>query len=597
MEKALRLFPKNLALHWRWFLLFAGVAGILTISLSAYISELATAQLKRQIGENLTQLSSQLSDTLDRGLYERKRDIQVAASLISRYRLGDDQQAVRDLLNKLQETYSDYAWIGFVDPNGKVISATGKLLEGQSVVQRPWFQHAQTEPFVGDVHAALLLSKKLNGGKEPLRFLDVASPVRDHTDPSKLRGVIGAHLNWRWARDVEKSIAYLLRNEDDAHVYIIDGNNNIVLGPNDSEELEQLPEHLRQPLQQHNNKFGWFATSNGNNRQIVGYTRSEGFRSYEGLGWTVLVTESATAAYSEITELKQTILLISILVIIGVAAIGWFAAKYISLPLRQLTRATVALDDNNALELHGSYQQYPEVRVLSETLRSMVTRLGEQRTQLRQLNTELDSKVQQRTAELEQLNAKLSDEVAQRRAMQNEREKLIRQLEEQANTDPLTQLANRRRFFERAEQLLQRAERHGDNSAVLALDLDHFKRINDDYGHQMGDQVLQRFADVLRSAVRDTDLVARTGGEEFIVMLERPQTSSAEEVAERIRKSLAEQHFEEMGEVSVTVSIGAAIWQQKQSLDQLIKRADNALYEAKEKGRNTVCWAPDSVTD
>jgi diguanylate cyclase (GGDEF)-like protein/PAS domain S-box-containing protein len=175
-----------------------------------------------------------------------------------------------------------------------------------------------------------------------------------------------------------------------------------------------------------------------------------------------------------------------------------------------------------------------------------------------------------------------------------ERKRLLLALENQARTDYLTGLANRRYFMERAEQEVSRLKRHGGDIAVLMLDLDHFKRINDDYGHRTGDETLRAFSQCCRLAVRDIDILARMGGEEFAILL--PQTSDAQavEVAERIRRTTADiaLRAEDGRDVSITVSIGIATTSGENDNDNLIEmllnNADKALYCAKEGGRNRV---------
>lgn len=155
-----------------------------------------------------------------------------------------------------------------------------------------------------------------------------------------------------------------------------------------------------------------------------------------------------------------------------------------------------------------------------------------------------------------------------------------------ATTDPLTGLLNRRAFAERAETL----HSNGAEPVVMILDLDHFKAINDSYGHGAGDRVLVGFADILQANVRVGDLAGRFGGEEFMVLLDNMDLSDASIIAERIR-SLTELHpFEDDrgGVFNVTVSIGLARWSADTPLSQVSTCADSALYRAKSGGRNQV---------
>ena len=162
-----------------------------------------------------------------------------------------------------------------------------------------------------------------------------------------------------------------------------------------------------------------------------------------------------------------------------------------------------------------------------------------------------------------------------------------------ARTDPLTELANRRAFMERLEAESNRAQRQDQTLGIIILDLDHFKAINDNYGHQVGDLVLREVGRGLCSACRSYDFIGRYGGEEFIVGLPGTDLDVVNRTAERIRISLEKNQIALTNEdrfVSITASLGVAVLDKSsdESIDSLIKRADEALYVAKSEGRNRV---------
>jgi two-component system, cell cycle response regulator len=171
---------------------------------------------------------------------------------------------------------------------------------------------------------------------------------------------------------------------------------------------------------------------------------------------------------------------------------------------------------------------------------------------------------------------------------------LYKKMETMATTDGLTGLTNHRTFQSRFEDLLQRAQRHGHKVALLLCDIDHFKNVNDNYGHPIGDEVLRRVAKVLQEVPRKIDVPARYGGEEFAVLLDNVDVTQAKAVAERIRSEIAKTVVEtEKGPLSVTESIGVAAFPDDgKDRATLIERADIALYHAKHTGRNRVItWA------
>jgi diguanylate cyclase (GGDEF)-like protein len=168
-----------------------------------------------------------------------------------------------------------------------------------------------------------------------------------------------------------------------------------------------------------------------------------------------------------------------------------------------------------------------------------------------------------------------------------------------AMTDPLTGLLNRRAFLQDAESLLQQQTARDRPIAVLLIDLDHFKSINDRFGHAVGDKVLQIFAKTTRGGLRQTDLVGRLGGEEFTVVLADAGMDNAYLVADRLRKAFAAAAAVVDGEtIYATASIGVSvIIDPRQDLAKLITLADQALYLAKARGRNRVEVAPIEVAD
>lgn len=166
-------------------------------------------------------------------------------------------------------------------------------------------------------------------------------------------------------------------------------------------------------------------------------------------------------------------------------------------------------------------------------------------------------------------------------------------LEQLAQTDPLTQLLNRRALTERITAEMERALRYDSTMALLMIDLDHFKRVNDTYGHLVGDDVLRDVAQLLSDTIRSADIVARYGGEEFLVLLPETDDAGAESFADRIRRAIETHSFasDSLAEpLRLTASIGVAVYPAAriESVEDLFARADAALYRAKADGRNRV---------
>jgi len=163
-------------------------------------------------------------------------------------------------------------------------------------------------------------------------------------------------------------------------------------------------------------------------------------------------------------------------------------------------------------------------------------------------------------------------------------------LERLANFDSLTGLYNRRAVLDKLDELINLANRYKEDFSLSMLDIDNFKKVNDRYGHLTGDEVLEKIAVLIRRNTRETDIVGRYGGEEFIIILPKTNLSSAWVVAERLRNIIEKAELKDSAgnAFTITVSQGLVGWERDEDAASLISRADEALYKAKEKGRNRV---------
>jgi len=197
---------------------------------------------------------------------------------------------------------------------------------------------------------------------------------------------------------------------------------------------------------------------------------------------------------------------------------------------------------------------------------------------------------------LVELNSEYQELVRTMEGLLAEKEVLVEQLreanahlEDLASRDGLTRLLNRRAFFEAATRAIDRARREREPLALVLFDIDHFKSVNDKFGHPVGDEVLRAVATAASETVRAGDLVGRYGGEEFAVVLAGADSELAVRVTEALRTTIAERSIDAPhGALAVTASFGIALHVRGHVLEELIKRADLALYEAKRAGRNRV---------
>jgi diguanylate cyclase (GGDEF)-like protein/PAS domain S-box-containing protein len=194
-------------------------------------------------------------------------------------------------------------------------------------------------------------------------------------------------------------------------------------------------------------------------------------------------------------------------------------------------------------------------------------------------------------------DAYLIELFAQQAAVAVQNANLFSEVQRLATIDPLTNVYNRRFFFERAQKELRRSVRYHNPMTIVMLDIDHFKAVNDQFGHPCGDEVLRRVADVCRSSTRNFDVIGRYGGEEFILLLPETGLEGAIATAERIRVEIERlKIIMHNGRIGVTVSVGiASLGVENTELDQMLSQADQALYAAKQGGRNRIeIYKPDT---
>jgi diguanylate cyclase (GGDEF)-like protein len=184
--------------------------------------------------------------------------------------------------------------------------------------------------------------------------------------------------------------------------------------------------------------------------------------------------------------------------------------------------------------------------------------------------------------------------------LQDELKAHLHELDRLASTDPLTGLFNRRLLFIRLEQELARARRIGSELCLAYLDIDHFKKINDTYGHLTGDEVLKKLSEIMNGMLRKSDVLARMGGEEFLIMLPDTGLDGAQLISERLRQRIQESEFL-FGGAKIPVTISLGILHVPASMtdppDELLRRADEALYVSKHEGRNRLTiWGGEVVS-
>lgn len=545
---------------------FGGLCALIAICLSMLAGEMLKLRLQQQAAASLAVVAHNAATLLNDEIAQQSHRAQVLARSKELWEEGLASRNVRTMLERTQHINPHIVWIGITDREGIVHSATHGMLQGHDVSARPWFQHGLLGPYISEVHPAKLLADLLprTASGEPLRLVDFSAPI--YNADGSVRGVLAIHSSWDWVRD---SVERLVQGPGQAlqqTIFIFDHQGHLIYAPagitQPYEALGQsVPlsaEELRAASQAQPVQAQW------KDREEPYLTAAAQLPAHvTDLGWWIVARQPIETAYASANRILWRALVVGLVVGFLGALVAWLLARRLSNDLKALGHAAQRISDGDKHVQLPLGKSNREVQQLSTSM-SLMTR------ELMEANKRMEQEVRQRTLELQHANTELA---------------------RQASTDPLTQLLNRRGFTQRAHHLLAQAQRSQLPVCALSLDIDFFKRINDTYGHDSGDAVLQQFADTIAQRVRQTDLVARFGGEEFVVLLPDTAQASALQLAQHLRQTIADMEIEGVGHI--TTSIGLSSWNgsQGESLESLLKRSDAALYEAKHTGRNRVCIA------
>jgi diguanylate cyclase (GGDEF)-like protein len=499
--------------------------------LAAMTESLATRQLKQQLGSRLANRTVQLADKVDRLIRERQENILETARVLSDLDLLESPSQVRSRLNATQKAYEGFAWIGYADANGKVLAASNGILEGGDVSNRPWFQAASKSAYVGDVHRALMLEKKLNSpGAEPLRFLDIAMPLINKNDT--FSGVLGAHVNVQWIQQLTQSMPSHARSE----FIILGGKGVVLIGPKNLQDKVLSLNGVRS-AQAGNAGYTIEQWPDGKT-YLTGYSPSAGYKGYSGLGWIVLERQEIAIAFSPVQSLREQFVIWGTVFSCVFALFGWLAASRVSRPLLGLTRSAEALAIDAPRREIPFVKSYREVVVLADALRNMIS------------------------------------EIAHREAL----------LEHHSTHHHVTNLPNRSLTMAMLTQLSSRLEK-GGQITLLSIDLDRFKSVNDKLGFTAGNTVLTQTARRLQECVGDAFL-GHISKDEFVVVLNSSEHAlPALSQATRAQERLARPFKVEGIDFFLSASVGISRFpNDTDNVFDLLSYSEIARYQAKNLG-------------
>ncbi len=545
----------------------AALCALIIVVLAFVAALISGRQVEAAASLQLSDIAYTFSDRLDRSLNRNLGTLQLLTSLPQLKQVWTgDPAGMRAVLDQSRDYIAGASWLGYATADGIVRSAAGGLLEGQSVMERPWFRDGLAGPAFEDVHEAKLLAPLLGPPPDgqPYRFVDVATPVKNaRGNPI---GVLGLHISWKWVADIRRALVESQTGVNGLDISIVSKDGTVLLAGN--RESKSMTANTIAAMAR--TSRGAFTEGSGRSEELLGYARLE---SIHQLGWFVVARQPGRAALASAQTLVGTIIGIGVLVAIAGFVGAVVIAGRVSMPIRKLTEKAdrIGRDSTEMLpRVRGSL----EVVQLSSALRSLLLRLG---------------KAEQHTADIETRAAddarRLESDIAQLRSI--------------VDVDGLSGLLNRRGFLKFADDAMAQYRRYDRPFAVLMIDIDHFKRVNDTHGHSAGDAAIQAVAYAIETAIRPSDKAGRFGGEEFVVLLREISLGAIEEAAERVRATVAATNVEHNDvNLLVTISVGVAIAEPRdRDIQDIIERADLALYSAKGAGRNRVILAPIAALD
>lgn len=523
--------------------------GAVSLAAMVALGVLAEQNERQGVGQSLTRAAARMAVALDANLSERAHNVALLASL-PLIQSGQNQAAMRETFDVLQSRQEAFAWIGRLDNEGKILAASGGLLQGQSGAQRPIFIEGRKGPFIGDVHEALLLAKLLPAPSdgEPLRFIDIARPVV--RPDGQQDGVLATHLSWSWVRGLFSQMLQDFDRVRGIELLVLNGGDVVLAGPAGSEGRLLELEGLFKPSAANLARWSQATWADGHD-YVYAYADSPPDSLVGQLGWRVLVRQPSELALAPVRQLRLQMAALALLLTVGIGALAWVQARRVTRPLHDIARAAERIARGESEDIpRGAGLR--EVESLAVSLQHMVSTL-------------------------------------------THRELALDRMHALAHRDTLTGLHNRRALELHMDLAAERAARSGERFAVLALDLDGFKPVNDQYGHAAGDALLREVAQRLADTIRASEMLARVGGDEFVVLLSAPAErlrGDAQAVAGRILASF-DRPFAPLGHaVSVGCSIGIALGMEAVDSPQaLVPRADQALYAAKRNGRGQIAWS------
>jgi diguanylate cyclase (GGDEF)-like protein len=531
------LLPRHF--RHRLALLFGTLALLVGLPSTLYINQVYHERLIADRGQSLHDLANAVAAVVGENLQERQREISLLAQTPLFREQPLDAPAIRDSLGRLQASYASYSWIGLADTAGRVRNATGDLLVGAEVNQRPWFQRGLTSAHIGDVHEALLLSKFLPPPPDgrAIRFIDFTAPV--HDAQGQVRAVLGAHAHWDWAEDVIQVLRPAQAAQQGLDIFIVNRRGQIIYPEGDGlpaavpGELAVDPPFVTVPW----DGAGPYLSTLAQVPEVI---------PEDPLGWSIAVRQPRALALAEVQDLQMGMLLFVALTMLVFAALAWWSAARFSRPLDHLVGVAQRLERGDLAPPPAVATWASEFQALAHAFLAMGTTLIRRRDELARFNAGLEAEVARRTAEAEAASAAKSEFLAH----------MSHEIRTPMNAVlGLTQLLNRQVLSAEQRDMVQRIQGAGQSLLGILNDILDFSKIEagqlrlEDRPFHL-DALLAKLDSLLGHVARGKGLTLRIAGPDAALGPLRGDALRLEQILINLVGNAIK--FTEAGEVAVT---------------------------------------------